>query len=78
MSQGVAFVLKQAGNRQRKYSNIQTEKLTPIKASVSIGSGFDCGYAKISRMALCTPLCTLPRNWQEINKEKTALAKSLD
>jgi hypothetical protein len=45
-----------------------------MEAGVSIKTGFDCGMRKFSRMALCTLL----RSWQEINKQKMPLAKSLD
>jgi len=45
-----------------------------MEAGVSIKTGFDCGMRKFNQMALSPFL----RSWQEINKQKMPLAKSLD
>jgi hypothetical protein len=55
-----------------------TTAFYPRASTLSMVGFYPKSYAKISRMVLCTPICTLPRNWQEINKQKTPLAKSLD
>jgi hypothetical protein len=44
----------------------------------SIDSRIPLRMSKDQQEALCTPLCTLPRNWQEIVQWETPRAKSLD